>query len=130
MSNLMALPVAIMTVETGNNEDWIESIKYVVDDGTNNIETMPQLDLRGIEFEMEVRRKPADHEVILSASTSNFRLSIGAFPNIGFLLLNVPIADMQNKIAGDYVADIVGRDGTYTRKFIEMSLTIVEGVTR
>lgn len=130
MSNVLALPLALMAAVIGNNEDWIESVKYVVDDGSDNIDDMPQLDLRGISFEMEVRRKAADHEVILNLSTDNHRLAIGAFPNIGFLLFNVPLDEMQTKMAGSYVADMIARDAEHERKIIEMSLTIVEGITR
>jgi hypothetical protein len=132
MSNVLALPLLQMDVITGNNEWWIESIKYVVGDGSAAPDptTLPQFDLRGIDFEMEVRRRPTDHEVILAASTANRWMAIGSFPDIGYLLLQIPIDEMQTKMAGAYVADVVASDGTWTRKVIEMTLTIVEGITR
>lgn len=130
MSNILSIPLTRMTVQTGTNEDWVESIKYVVGAASSNVDLLPQLDLRGIEFEMEVRHKATDHEVVLTANGANRRLGIGPFPNYGFLLLQVSVDDMKQQIAGDYVADVVASDGTYTRKVIEMGLTFVEGITR
>ena len=130
MSNILALPLALVTIETSNNEDWIESFKFVVDDGTANSDMMPQLDLRGMSFEMEMRRKPTDHEVILSASTDDLRLSIGAYPNYGYLLLNIPVEYMQDKTAGTYVADVVATDESFSRKCMVITVHLIEGVTR
>lgn len=130
MSNILALPLALVTIETSNNEDWVESFKFVVDNGTTNVDSMPQLDLRGMSFEMEMRRKATDHEVILSASTDDLRLSIGAFPNYGFLLLNIPVEFMQDKTAGGYVADVVAKDEVFSRKCMVITINLVEGVTR
>jgi hypothetical protein len=128
MSNLLAMPLVTMTIETGNNEDWIDSIKFLVDDGTLS---PPQLDIRGITFDMEIRRALADHEVILAASTTNGTLIIGQPPDFGFLIISVPIAEMQNLAAQDYVGDIVGHDELYKRTVIKIStLTIFEGVTK
>lgn len=130
-TNVLAIPLATMTVDTGRNEDWVESIVYRVGDSTIvDINTLPQLDLRGIEFEMEVRRRPEDHEVILTVSTALQNMFIGAFPNIGFLIWNVSAEDMQKRQAGSYVADVIARAGNHVRKIIQMDLTIVEGITR
>lgn len=130
MSNILALPHATVSVETGNNEDWIESFKFVVDDGAGSPEMMPQLDLRGIDFEMEVRRNPGDHEVLISATIENRKLALGAFPNYGFLLFNINIGEMQTKSAGTYFADVIATDGEFTRKCMTISVMIKEGVTR
>lgn len=131
MTNILSIPLTRMTVLTGNNEDWYESIKYVVGaDSEPNVDLLPQLDLRGVEFEMEVRHKSTDHEVVLAANGGNRRLGIGPFPNYGFLLIQVPIDAMKPQLPGSYVADVVATDGSYTRKVIEMDLTIVEGITR
>jgi hypothetical protein len=117
-----------MTVQTGNNEDWIDSIKFLVDTGVTD---PPQLDIRGITFDMEIRRALSDHEVILAASTTNDTLKIGDPPDFGFLIISVPLAEMQNLAAQDYVGDIIGRDELYTRVIVQISaLTIVEGVTK
>lgn len=130
MSNVLALPHALVTVQTGNNESWVESFKFVVDDGSGDTNTMPQLDLRGMSFQMEMRRQPEDYEVILSASTDDLKLSIGAFPNVGFLLLSIPVSEMETKTAGTYYADIVALDAQFQRKCMTMTVTIIEGVTR
>ena len=122
------MPVVLLTIETGNNEDWIDSIKYVVDDGSAD---PPQLDLTGIQFEMEVRHRPTDHEVVFAASTTNSTIMVGAPPDNGFLVIQVPLdPTMRPQEAGSYVADIVGHDGTYTRVVAQIALTIVEGITR
>jgi len=131
MSNLLAMPMVILGVETGNNEDWIDSILFVIDDGSNNPESMPQLDLTGITFEMEVRRFAGDPEVIVAASTGSGSLLIGAAPNFGFLLFNVLEPDMKRVRAGNYVADVIGRDGVNIRRVIRVDpLVIVDGITR
>lgn len=127
MSNLLAMPLVRLQIETGTNEDWIDSVKFVVDTGEP---TLPQLDIRDIIFEMEVRRAPDDHEVVLAASTETGTLRIGTAPDFGFLILNIPMDDMRHMAAGDYVADIVGRDDLYTRVVAQITLAIVEGVTK
>jgi hypothetical protein len=127
MSNLLAMPLVGLTVETGNNEDWIDSIKFVVDTGDVD---PPQLDLREIEFEMEIRRAANDPEVIVAASTENGTLIVGDPPNFGFLTISIPLADMQNIVARDYVGDIIGIDDVNTRRIASIDLTIVEGVTK
>jgi hypothetical protein len=128
MSNLLAMPLVTMTIETGNNEDWIDSIKFLVQ---TTDPVLPQLDIRGITFDMEIRRAVDEPEVVLAASTTNGTLIIGQPPDFGFLIISVPIAEMQNLAAQDYVGDIVGRDGVYTRTVIQIAtLTIFEGITK
>jgi hypothetical protein len=63
-TNILALPLVQLEVETGNNEDWIDSILFLVapDDPDNPPPTAPQLDLRGIDFEMEIRREADDND--------------------------------------------------------------------
>jgi len=126
MSNLLAMPLVDMQVSTSNNEDWIDSILYLVNTGDPN---PPQLDIRGIIFDMEIRRSAAEHEVVLTASTANGTLAIGAPPDIGYLLFKIPITKVQPLIAGQYVGDITGRDGFYTRQIATIELTITEGIT-
>jgi hypothetical protein len=126
MSNILAMPLVELQVETGNNEDWIDSIQYVVDTGDLS---PPQLDIRGIIFEMEIRRSALEHEVILSASTVNGTLQVGAPPDVGYLIFNIPVTSMQHLIAGSYVGDITGRDSFYTRTIATVTLTIDEGIT-
>jgi len=131
-TNILALPLVAALIETGTNEDWIDSIKYTVDpgDGTVMPENWPQLDLRGINFEMEIRRHAEDHEVILTATTEAGTLAIGAPPNYGFLLINVPLHDIKQIFAGEYVGDIRASVGEVVRVAIQIDLTIIEGVTK
>jgi hypothetical protein len=126
MSNILAMPLVKLEIETGNNEDWIDSIKFVVDTG---VEPLPQLDIRGIVFDMEIRREATAHEVVLAASTVNNTIQIGAPPDFGFLILNIPIVEMRN-LTGEYVGDIVGHDDNYTRVVAQFNLTVVEGITK
>jgi hypothetical protein len=126
-TNLLAMPLVSMTVITGTNEDWIDSIKFVVDDGSAD---PPQLDLTGIKFDMEVRRQPPDVEVVLKASTADGTLAVGAAPDFGFLLINVDHDKMKIIQPNDYTADIVGTDGEIIRRCIVMDLQIVLGITR
>jgi hypothetical protein len=127
MSNILAMPLVELQVETSNNEDWIDSIVYYVDTGDV---PPPQLDIRGIIFEMEIRRSAIEHEVLLSASTENGMLKIGAPPDFGYFLFNIPVTQMLHLIAGTYVGDITARDAFYTRQTARVTLTIVEGITK
>jgi hypothetical protein len=129
-TNLLAMPLVQMVIETGTNEDWLDSIKFVVDTGGLDPSLWPQLDLRGISFEMEVRRTAPDHQVILSASTENGSLLIGEPPDFGYLLINISIEEMKTQQPGAYVADIVGSDPEFKRRIAQIELSIVEGITR
>ena len=125
MTNILALPLVALAIKTGNNEDWIDTVKYVVGDPTG-----PQLDLRGIAFLMEIRRQASDHEVLLTGSTSDLTISIGAFPNYGFLIIHFNDETMATMQAGSYVADVVAQADGFERRTLDITLTIVEGVTR
>lgn len=126
-TNILALPLAALAIVTGNNEDWIDSVKFVVGDAEG-----PQLDLRGIEFEMELRRQAIDHEVILNASTEEDpqTIYIGAPPNVGYLLIHITRDEMKTRMAGEYVGDVVAKADGFVRRCLEINLTIVEGVTK
>jgi hypothetical protein len=128
-TNLLALPLLALVIETGNSEDWIESIKYVVDTGAAP-EVLPQVDLRGIEFEMEVRRTSQSHEVVITASSTDGSIAIGEPPDFGYLIINVGFDEMKPLQAGKYIADIRGKDGRYTRICIQIDLAIFDGITR
>ena len=88
------------------------------------------MDLRGINFEMEIRRAPEEHEVVLSASTADGSLTVGAPPNVGYLIWYLPTEIMQYIRAGQYVGDVRGNDGTFERTFLLVNLTVREGVTK
>jgi hypothetical protein len=130
-TNILALPVVQAVIDTGNNEDWVDTILYLVDDGSGDPTGMPQLDLRGIDFLMEIRRASGDNEVIIEASTLDGTMAVGAPPNFGFLIIYVPLDDvMQYKEAGSYIGDIIAFDGAFQRRCCTIDLNIIEGVTR
>ncbi len=132
MTNILALPLTNMSITTGNNEDMVESILFQVGGtGSPTLGVAPeQLDLRGIDFNMYVRRSPTDHEVLMTASTDDQTLSVGAYPNVGFLLFAVPVTSIQRRLPGTYVADVVATADGLTRRCLVIQLTIVEGITR
>ena len=131
MSNLLAMPLVTLSVITGNNEDWISSVKYVVDDGSGvPAEDLPQFDLSGINFNMEVRRQAEDHEVVIRASSVNGEIAIGEPPDFGYLLINVPYEKVKNLNAQKYVADIVGIDEISQRRVLIINIDLAQGITR
>lgn len=128
-TNILALPLANVSFAISNNEDWIDSLVYMLRSETGD-PSSDQLDLRGISFEMELRRAPPDHEVILQASTADGTLSIGAAPNVGYLIWYVPLATMQYIAAGNYVGDVRARDDEFERVCLTLDVTINQGITR
>ena len=133
-TNILAMPLVQVSVITGTTEDWVDSIKYVVApegaSADDDMSTWPQLDLRGIDFEMELRRNVDDHEVILNANTKDGTLAIGAPPNFGFLLIHVPYVVMKTKFADQYVGDIRASTDDEMRIVIPLAVEIFEGVTK
>jgi hypothetical protein len=125
-TNILSLPLAHLVIEVANNEDWIDSLVYIVD-GTDPPE---QLDLSGIAFEMHIRRQPEVHEVVIAASTAERSLSIGSPPNVGYLLFFIREQVMRTLWAGRYVGDIRANDGVFDRVAFTLELTVIEGITR
>jgi hypothetical protein len=126
-TNVLALPLATMSIEAGTYEDWIDTIVWLINstDPVNG----PQLDLRGINFEMQIRISPLEHEVILEASTGDGSLAFATPPDYGYLIINIPASTMALKQPGTYVGDIVAYDDTNTRVCVQFTLSIVQGVT-
>ena len=134
------MPLCAVVVQTGTNEDWIDSIKFLVDSGTGVAPSaLPQLDLRGIVFEMEVRRTPPDHQVVINATTEDGSIIIGTPPDYGFMTINVDLDEMKIQQPGSYVADIIGKQYVgeapnltleHQRVVCTIDLTIVQGITR
>lgn len=131
-TNLFAMPLVSMNVQTGTNEDWISAIKYIVDSSTISPPPPedPQLDLRGIRFEMEVRPTVPSNDVVLTASTDDGTLTIGMDPDFGFFLFHLPHETMIEMFPGPYSGEVRGTDGFGTRRVIEIVLEIVQGVVR
>lgn len=125
MTNILAIPKANAVILAGTNEDWIDCIKYLVGDING-----PQLDLRGIAFELELRRAPPEHEIILHASTADRSMWTGASPNVGYLMFYVQEEVMEKIEPGTYVGDVRADDGEFQRIILTIDFTLIEGVTR
>lgn len=124
-TNILAIPLAHVTIVSGTNEDWIDCIEYLIGD-----ENGPQLDLRGVNFEMELRRRSSDHEVILNAASKDGSISVGASPNYGYLIFYVKENVMEKIEPDKYVGDVRAFDAQFQRVIMTMDFTIIEGVTR
>jgi hypothetical protein len=129
-SQVLALPLANLVMQVGNNEDWVDALKYVINQPGGDPNTWPQLDIRGIDFEMEIRRSPPDNEVILHATSAAGSLTVGASPNYGCLVWYMPLATMQTLQPGSYVGDVRASDDYFERVCLTIDLTILEGITR
>jgi hypothetical protein len=130
-TNVLALPLAHLVIEVANNEDWIDTLVFLVAD-SQPTPPYDQLDLRGISFEMHLRRRPEIHEIVLAASTVERSLLIGSPPNFGYLIFYVPEETMRTLWAGRYVGDIVARDASFRggRVVLTIDLEVIEGITR
>jgi hypothetical protein len=126
-TNVLALPLAHIIIEAANNEDWIDTLVFMVSDSGPPLE---QLDLRGISFEMHLRRRPEIHEIVLDASTRDRTIFIGSPPDFGYLIFYVPQETMKGLWAGKYVGDIIARDADFERVCLTVEMTVIEGITR
>jgi hypothetical protein len=138
-ANVLALPLAHVVFEVSNNEVWVDSLRYVVEpNGSPPPETetpprvieRPQLDLRGIAFEMQLRRRPQDNEVVLQGGTTDGMLSVGAAPNWGHLIFYVPEVMMRRIWPGQYVGDVRASNARFERVCLTLDVTVLEGITR
>jgi hypothetical protein len=127
VTNVLALPLAHLVIETSNNEDWIDTLVVMVSDSGPPLE---QMDLHGISFTMHLRRRPEIHEIVLDASTKTWRIYIGSPPDIGYLIFYVRREVMQTLWAGKYVGDIVANDKDYERVCMTVDFTVIEGPTK
>jgi hypothetical protein len=126
-TNVLALPLANIVMEASNNEDWIDSLVYLVSDTGPPLE---QLDLRGISFEMHIRRRPELNEIVLAASSLTQSLLVGSPPNYGHLIFYVPEVTMRGLWPGRYVGDVRASDASFQRINLTVELTVLEGITR
>lgn len=124
-TNILAMPRVLVTIITGTNEDWIDSLKYVLDDvGT-------PLDLTGIDLEMEIRKTPPDADVVITAnSLTDGYISVGG-ENSNMIVISVPLAIMKEVPANGYVGDIIAKADGYQRRVVQITELLVErGITR
>jgi hypothetical protein len=127
-TNVLALPLAHIVFEVSNNEDWIDTLVFMVSDSGPPLE---QLDLRGVMFEMHLRRRPEVHEIVLAASTLDRRLLIGSPPDhLGYLIFYVPEETMRSLWPGTYVGDVRASDDFFQRIALTVELTILQGITQ
>lgn len=126
-TNILALPLAHVVMAVSNNEDWIDSLVFMV---TDSGPPLDQLDLRGISFTMHLRRRPEVHEIVLAASTLDRTLNVGSPPDVGYLIFYVPRETMQALWPGVYVGDVRANDRDFERIALTVELTVIEGITR
>jgi hypothetical protein len=127
-TNALAIPFAHVVMEAYTNEDWVDSLVYLVTDPGS--EPYPQMDLRGIEFEIMLRRRPADNEIILGGSSLSGSLTVGAAPNYGHLIWYFSRDVMSRLWPGQYVGDVVASDPRLKRVVLTVDLTLIQGITR
>jgi hypothetical protein len=121
-TNILQLPVVECTVQTGNNEDWIDGFAFYEDSAA----TIP-IPLDGIVFEMEVRANPPEYSVVIRGSTHDGTLTV--VHNV--LQMNIRASQMASVPPQDYVFDVVAYDGYRHRIIIRgTQMTVFEGITR
>jgi hypothetical protein len=120
-TNIFLLPLVEIEFETGANEDWLDSVLYYEDDGVTPI------DLTGISFRMQVRKRAEDATVYIDASTDNGLLSAGSNGVLGRIIFEDHMKAIK---PGNYVFDVVAEADGHACRVEYGSLTIVEGVTR
>ena len=101
---MLAIPLASVVMSASTNEDWVDSLVYVVT--TEEPPPYPQMDLRGITFNIQLRRRPADNEVILGGSSLTGSLTVGAAPNVGHLIWYFSRDIMRTLWPGQYLGDV------------------------
>ena len=114
------LPLIDLQFEVGTNEDWVDSIELLDEDGVT------PLDLTGISFRMQVRKTAPDHTVLIDASTTAGTMLVGN----GVIGLYVLEDTMRGVPPGDYVLDIVGEKAGRAARLATGTVKVLQGVTR
>ncbi len=114
------LPLIDLQFEVGTNEDWVDSIELLDEDGVT------ALDLTGIAFRLQVRKTAPDHTVLIDASTAAGSLLVGN----GVVGLYVLEDTMRGVPPGDYVLDIVGEKDGRVSRLATGTVKVLQGVTR
>jgi hypothetical protein len=126
-TNVLALPLVHVMFAVSNNEDWIDTLVYMVSDSGPPLE---QLNLRGITFNLHLRRRPEINELVLGASTLDQRIFIGSPPDYGYIIFYVQEETMRSLWPGVYVGDVVASDADFQRVTMTVEVTIIEGIYR
>lgn len=88
MTNILRLPLVEMEVETGTNEDWLDSVAFVEGDDVTPIS------IAGISFASQLRHSALGATAYLDATTDNTQLLIGGTSS-NVLSYNVPTEVME-----------------------------------
>lgn len=121
-TNILMLPLIQCQITTGTNEDWIDGFAFFADDA----ETQP-LSLDGIQFEMEMRAFPPDHNVAVRGSSQEGTLQVSG----NVMGMNIPASQMTMVPPGDYTFDILAYDGNRYRIIVQGTACVVfQGITR
>jgi hypothetical protein len=123
-TNVLAIPLVHIVFEVGNNEDWLDLIRYDTPLGQ-------PVDLHGIDFNMQVRHTADSWDVSLYASTANGMMRVGVEDRFNYLFIHVPLWRMEHVwTTGDYVGDILASDDRFYRVIATFELRVIHGVTR
>ena len=120
-TNILLLPVVILTIETSTNADWLDGLEYQ----TAPVDGDP-IDLTGIAFEMEMRSSPPVATVVLRAATDNGLIRV--YANTWQFIVPAPVMGLVPP--GDYVFDLLGRADGFTRNLVQAQVTVDLGITR
>jgi hypothetical protein len=119
------LPLLQWDQETGNNEDWRNSIMFMME---NDIDPF---DLTGILFTCHVRQDPGLLVVRLAfdSSLSPAGWLINGLGD-GTISMKVPASQMRRLDPDTYEYDVVGTADGITARVITGNLVVVQGLTK
>jgi hypothetical protein len=126
--NVLAIPLAHVVMDAYTNEDWVDSLVYYVTNSDG--QPIAQMDLRGTIFEVMLRRRAPDNEVILGGSSLTGTLTVGVAPNWGHLIFYFSRRLMGRLWPGQYVGDVIARDDRFERTVLTIDLTVIQGISR
>lgn len=115
-------------VNIAKNEDWIVAFVYQTDDGAG---TITPIDLTGSLLMMEIRKREADHEAVVSVDSDDNGITITNATGGAFTIL-IDRARLARLAAGDYFTDLVRQipANEIVERIFEGTATVVEGTSR
>lgn len=122
ITNILNMPIAILTIETATNADWLDGLEYHDAPPPSGV----PIDLTGIAFDMEMRTAAPVATVVLHASTANGLIRV--YANTWQFL--IPSRTMMLVPPGDYVFDLLARADGYTRNIVQAAVLVDLGITR
>lgn len=119
-SNILAIPLLTVAITTTKNEDFLDSI--TIKDLDLNL-----IDLSGIDLRCQVRLSPGHPVVWLDLSTAGATLiNGGASGTISFKVRKDALRFVD---PGSYVLDMIASADGATKRVVDGTITIVQGVT-